>query len=65
MAAINAEQQTLKTTVTLPMLAKGTPLRLYTDNQQLQGSVKSVKANSRQQLSLTIPCNGAAVAVSE
>ena len=64
-AAINAEQQTLKTTVTLPMLAKGTPLRLYTDNQQLQGSVKSVKANSRQQLSLTIPCNGAAVAVSE
>lgn len=58
---INAEKETLKKTITLPMFAAGSALQLYSDDAQLNGSVKTIKQNKRQQLSITIPCNGGIV----
>ena len=58
---INAEEQPLKKTITLPMFDKGTPLQVYSDDAQLNGSVKTIKQNKKQQLTVTIPCNGGIV----
>ena len=60
---INAQQEPLKTTVSLPMFAKDTPLTVYSDDAQLQGSVKTVKQSKKQQMTVTIPCNGGLVIV--
>ena len=62
---VNAEQQALKKTITLPMFDKGTSLRVYTDDDQLSGSVKTVQQNKKKQLTITIPCNGGVVIVNE
>ena len=37
------------------------PLTVYSDDAQLQGSMKSVKQNKKQQLAITIPQNGGIV----
>ncbi len=58
---INAEQQPLKKTITLPMFEKNSALSVYSDDAQLNGSVKQVKQNKRQQLTVTIPQNGGIV----
>lgn len=58
---INAEKETLKKTITLPMFAAGSTLQLYSDDAQLNGSVKTFKQNKRQQLTVAIPCNGGLV----
>ncbi|MBQ1700243.1 MAG: glycoside hydrolase family 97 protein [Prevotella sp.] len=57
-AGVNAESQPLKETITLPMFTKGTSLQVYADDAQLNGSVKTVKQNKKQQITVTIPCNG-------
>ena len=57
----NAEKQPLKKTITLPMFDKGADLKVYSDDAQLTGSVKTVKQNKKQQLAVTIPCNGGLV----
>lgn len=62
---INAEQQPLRRTITLPMLERGTTLTVYADDAQLQGSVKTVKLNKKQQLVVTIPQNGGFVITNE
>ena len=58
---INAEAEPLKKTITLPMFAAGTSLQMYSDDAQLNGSVKTIKQNKKQQLQVTIPCNGGLV----
>ena len=58
---INAQQQPLKLTLQLPMLAKGTPLTVYSDDAQLQGSVKQATLSKKQQMTVTIPQNGGLV----
>jgi hypothetical protein len=58
---INAEQQPLKRTLSLPMFAKGTTLTVYADDAKLQGKVTTVKQNKKQQISITIPQNGGVV----
>ena len=58
---INADEQPLKKMVTLPMFEKGTELTIYSDDAQLNGSVKSLKQNKKQQIMMTIPCNGGIV----
>ena len=58
---INAEKEPLKKTITLPMFGVGSLLQLYSDDAQLNGSVKTIKQNKRQQLTITIPCNGGVV----
>ena len=58
---INADKQPLKKTVTLPMFEKNSQLTIYSDDAQLQGSVKQVKQNKKQQLTVVIPTNGGIV----
>ena len=58
---INAGKETLKKTITLSMFAAGSVLQLYSDDAQLNGSVKTIKQNKRQQLTVAIPCNGGLV----
>ena len=58
---INAEKEPLKKTITLPMFGVGSSLQFYSDDAQLNGSVKTIKQNKRQQLTITIPCNGGVV----
>ena len=60
-AGINADEQPLKKTVTLPMFDKGQQLTVYSDNPQLEGSVKTIKQNKKQQVTITIPQNGGVV----
>ena len=62
-AGINAEKQPLKKTITLPMFAKDTQLTVYADDAQLNGSVKQVKQNKKQQMTITIPENGGSLIV--
>ena len=60
-AGICADKQPLKKTITLPMFNKGAELKVYSDDAQLQGSVNTVKLNKKQQITVTIPTNGAVV----
>jgi len=60
-AGINAEAQAQKLTVALPMFEVGTPLTVYSDDPKLNGSVKTLKQNKKQQLTVTIPTNGGIV----
>jgi len=60
-AGINAEAQPLQTTLTLPMFSRDAPLRVYSDDGSLQGSVTTVRQNKRQQLRVVIPQNGGLV----
>ena len=62
---INAEEQPLKKTITLPMFEKGTQLKVYADDALLNGSVKTISQNKKQQLTITIPCNGGVVITNE
>ena len=64
-AGINAGQQPVKKTIQLPMLAKGSTITVYTDDAQLQGSLKTQRLNGSRRLSVTIPENGAAVIVGD
>lgn len=60
-AGINAEEQPLKKTVTLPMFEQNQTLTVYSDDASLNGSVKSMKQNKKQQITITIPQNGGIV----
>jgi len=64
-AGINAEEQPLKKTVTLPMFEKNAQLTVYSDDAQLNGSVQTLKQNKKQQVTLTIPCNGGVVIINQ
>jgi len=64
-AGINAENEPLKKTITLPMFVKDTMLSVYSDDAQLNGSVNKVKQNKKQSVAITIPCNGGVVLVNE
>ena len=56
---INADDQPLKKTLTLPMFEKGMELQVYADDAQLNGSVSTQKA--KKQFTITIPKNGGLV----
>jgi hypothetical protein len=60
-AGINAEEQPKVLTLNLPMFEKNALLSLYSDNAQLEGSQMTVKLNKKQQLKVTIPCNGGVI----
>ena len=64
-AGINAENEPLKKTITLPMFVKDTVLSVYSDDAQLNGSVNKVKQNKKQTVAITIPGNGGVVLVNE
>ena len=54
---VNAEKQPQKLTLQLPMFAKGTSVAFYSDDAQLQGSLKEQKVKSTK-YKIEIPCNG-------
>lgn len=60
-AGINAQAEPLKLTVSLPMWQPGQELRLYSDDKELHGSLSVKKLGKKQELKLTIPCNGGVV----
>ena len=57
-AGVNAQKETLKLKVNLPMFSNGEKVRLFSDDKVLQGSVKQIGIGKKQELQLTIPCNG-------
>ena len=57
-AGINADAQPLKTTISLPTTSP--TVQLYSDDAQLNGSVKTMKVK-KNKLNVTIPCNGGIV----
>ena len=58
---INAEPIPLKKTLQLPMFEAKSQMTVYSDDAQLNGSVKAIKQNKKQQLTITIPQNGGVV----
>lgn len=62
-AGINAQQETVKLNLKLPMINAGETLQFYTDDADLNGSLSSVKLNKKQEIELSIPCNGGALIV--
>lgn len=57
-AGVNAQKETVKLKIALPMFMSGDQVRVFTDNEELQGNVKQVKVNKKQELQLAMPCNG-------
>jgi hypothetical protein len=43
------------------MFAAGSDMRVYSDDGELNGSVKTARQNKKQQIKVTIPCNGGLV----
>ena len=62
-AGINAQKETLKLKVKLPMFAPGSQVSLYNDDAALNGKVAPLKINKKQEVELIIPCNGASLIV--
>ena len=58
---VNAQQETLKLKLKLPMFASGETVQYYSDDKDLNGSLKPLKINKKQEVTLTIPCNGGVV----
>jgi hypothetical protein len=57
-AGINAQKETLKIELKLPMLASGTALRYYFDDEDLNGKVKTITLKNNNEVEIKIPCNG-------
>lgn len=58
---INAQEAPVKLKLSLPMFAAGSQLKVYSDTPALEGSLKSVKLSKKQQIQVSIPCNGGVV----
>ncbi len=57
-AGINAQKETLKIKVKLPMITSGTSLTGYFDDEKLNGEVKTIKLKNNQEVEMKIPSNG-------
>lgn len=58
---INAQETPVKLKLSLPMFPAGSQLNLYSDTEKLEGSLKTVKLPKKQQMQISIPCNGGLV----
>ena len=58
---INAQDTPVKLKLSLPMFPSGSQLSVYSDTDKLEGSLKTVKLSKKQQLQISIPCNGGLV----
>ena len=58
---INAQEETLKLEVELPMFAQGDVVKLYSDDKDLNGSLKDLKIKKDSKVKIEIPCNGGIV----
>lgn len=57
--AVNGLKEPLKVNIPLDMFKVGQAVTMYSDNAKLQGSKKPLKVSKKQQVSVTIPVNGA------
>ncbi|MDD4969388.1 MAG: glycoside hydrolase family 97 catalytic domain-containing protein [Paludibacter sp.] len=64
-AGVNAENSIKKMKVSLPMVKSGTQLQVYSDNNSLQGSMKSIKLSKSNTVDIQIPKNGGFVILVE
>lgn len=62
-AGVNAQKETIKLKLKLPMFAPGSQVSLYNDDATLNGKVAPLKVNKKQEVELIIPCNGASLIV--
>lgn len=60
---VNAQKEPLKLKVKLPMIEAGKEVKVYSDNKDLEGDLQTVKLNKRQEVQITIPCNGGMVII--
>lgn len=58
---VNAQSETLKTKIVLPMFNPGDEVTLYADDDKLNGNMSTVKINKKQELQITIPQHGGVV----
>ena len=57
-AGVNAQKETLKLKIKLPMIVSGSSLSYYHDDEQLNGKVQTVKLKKNQVAEIIIPRNG-------
>lgn len=62
-AGVNAQKEIVKINAKLPMFQSGKEIKMYSDDEQLNGKVTSVKPGSNQEIELTIPGNGGVLIV--
>ena len=60
-AAVNAQEQPLETTLQLPMFEENSVLTIYSDDAKLEPSMGDSKMDKKQQINLSIPKNGGVV----
>jgi hypothetical protein len=58
---INAQKETLKVEVELPMFEQGDVVKLYSDDKDLNGSLTDLKIKKNGKVKIEIPCNGGIV----
>jgi hypothetical protein len=62
-AGVNAQKETVKIKAKLPMFHGGKEIKMYSDDEQLNGKVTMVKPDSNQEIELAIPWNGGVLIV--
>lgn len=62
-AGINAQKETLRIRLKLPMFTSDTEFRQYSDDEQLNGKTGTIKLRKNQEIELSIPCHGGALLV--
>ncbi|PKQ45150.1 glycoside hydrolase family 97 protein [Confluentibacter flavum] len=62
-AGVNANKETLKIKVKLPMISAGDELNIYADGEQSKNGVITSKLKKNQEIELTIPTNGGVLIV--
>ncbi len=62
-AGVNAQKETVKINAKLPMFQGGKEIKMYSDDEQLNGKVTTHKQGTNQEIELTIPGNGGVLVV--
>ncbi|WP_163399764.1 glycoside hydrolase family 97 protein [Flavobacterium fluviatile] len=57
-AGVNAQKETLKLKIKLPMIAAGALLKCYYDDEKLNGKTKKITLKNSKETEIMIPCNG-------
>lgn len=64
-AGVNAENDNKKIKISLPMVKSGMQLQVYSDNEFLQGDIKSIKLSKNNTVDMQMPKNGGFVIVTQ
>ncbi|MDW8852163.1 glycoside hydrolase family 97 catalytic domain-containing protein [Flavobacterium sp. MMLR14_040] len=57
-AGVNAQKETIKLQLKLPMIASGSALKVYSDDENLNGKAETIKLKNNQEVEIKIPNNG-------